>query len=122
MQGETDAEEGHSAVYAASLKGLLTQLSEDLERKDVNFVIGRLSDFDTKGKYSQHWEVIREAQMQVATEYPRGAWVNTDDLNDGVNSKGKKIANDLHYSVEGYEILGKRFADAAIELIKANRK
>ena len=46
------------------------------------------------------------------------AWVDTDDLNDGLNRKGKEIKNDLHYSAEGYKILGKRFAEACIRLIK----
>jgi len=47
----------------------------------------------------------------------RGAWVDTDDLNDGKNPQGKEIKNDLHYSVDGYKLLGQRFADKAIELI-----
>ena len=63
---------------------------------------------------------MREAQVKIAEALPRGAWVDTDDLNSGVNEKGEKIEDNLHFSVEGYKILGKRFADKAIELI--NRK
>ena len=46
MQGERDANMGLGQVYEDSLKGLYTQLSNDLGRKDINYVIGRLSDFD----------------------------------------------------------------------------
>lgn len=117
MQGERDAKDKHDQVYAKSLNGLINQLSEDLGRKDVNFVIGRLSDCVMK---SSHWVTIREAQMNVAEGSKRGAWIDTDDLNDGINKKGKKVKNDLHYTVEGYKTLGKRFAEKSIELIQKN--
>ena len=117
MQGERDAKDKHDQVYAKSLNGLINQLSEDLGRNDVNFVIGRLSDCVMN---SSHWVAIREAQMKVAEGSKRGAWVDTDDLNDGINKKGKKVKNDLHYTVEGYKILGKRFAEKSIELYSKN--
>jgi hypothetical protein len=50
----------------------------------------------------------------VAEAYPRGAWVDTDDL------KGEK--NDLHYTEDGYKKLGERYAQKSIELIKKNAK
>lgn len=116
MQGERDANEGHGTVYAASMRGLIDQLAGDLKREHINFVIGRLSDFDMDNKRYKHWTKVREAQVQVAEADKRGAWVDTDDLND----KGKpgNIKHDLHYTKDGYKILGKRFADAAIGLMK----
>lgn len=122
MQGERDAREKHSDVYAASLKGLLAQLSEDLKRNDINVVIGRLSDAGMVDNNNSHWNMVRKAQVKVADASPRGAWVDTDDLNDGINKQGKQIVNDLHYSVEGYKKLGERFAQKSIELIKKNGK
>ena len=118
MQGERDAKEQHGDVYADSLKGLIHQLRGDLGRADANVVIGRLSDFDMNNKKFAHWTMVRNAQIAVADSIPRVAWVNTDDLNDGKNQKGQIIQNDLHYSVEGYKILGQRFANKAIQLIK----
>ncbi|MEM7391633.1 MAG: sialate O-acetylesterase [Verrucomicrobiota bacterium] len=118
MQGEKDAREKHGAVYRASFEGLIDQLSVDLGRKDVNFVIGRLSDFDMDNKRYPHWTMVRDEIVKLAEANPRGAWVDTDDLNDGKNRRGKDIKNDLHYSAQGYVTLGKRFADEAIKLIK----
>ena len=118
MQGERDAKQLWGPVYAVSLKGLYDQLSKDLKRKDINFVIGRLSDFDMANKRYRHWTMVRKAQVNVAESNPRFAWVNTDDLNDGLNRGGKEIKNDLHYSAEGYKTLGKRFAESALKLIK----
>jgi hypothetical protein len=114
MQGERDAKDNQGEVYAASLKGLIAQLSEDLKRKDINFVIGRLSDSGLVGKGNPQWNVVRKAQVEVAEAYSRGAWVDTDDLN------GDK--NDLHYTEDGYKKLGERFAEKSIGLIKKNAK
>jgi hypothetical protein len=111
MQGERDAKESHGEVYASSLTGLHQQLSKDLGRDDINFVIGRLSDFDNDNKRYPHWTKVREAQVSVAEKMDAGAWVDTDDLN---NKNGK---DDLHYTAEGYDTLGNRFAEAAIKLI-----
>jgi len=83
MQGEQDAQEKYGDVYAASLRGLIAQLAKDLGRKDINFVIGRLSDFDMADSKCPHWTMVRKAQVAVAEADPRGAWVDTDDLNDG---------------------------------------
>jgi hypothetical protein len=117
MQGERDARERHGAVYAASLQGLIAQLEGDLGRKDVNFVIGRISDFDMKNARYGHWTMVREAQVKVAEASPRGAWVDTDDLND-MKRKDGTVHHDLHYTREGYKTLGARFAQEAIALIK----
>lgn len=108
MQGERDAREKHGEVYKKSFLGLLEQLQEDLGRKDIHFVIGRLSDF--KNRAYAHWDLVRKAQVEIAEESKIGAWVDTDDLN------GPK--DDLHYTKEGYKELGKRFAEKALEMIK----
>ena len=114
MQGERDAKEKHGTVYGASMAGLIKQLSDDLKRTDVNFVIGRLSDFDNDNKRYPHWTIVRDAQVKVADDdKKRGAWVDTDDLN------GPK--NGLHYTKDGYKELGKRFANKSIALVKKNQ-
>ena len=118
MQGERDAREKHGEVYAASLRGLLDQLKKDLDHSDINFVIGRLSDFDLSNEKYSHWTMIRDVQVKMATENPNMAWVNCDDLNDGLNAKGQEIKNDLHMTPAGYVTLGQRFAEKAIQLIR----
>lgn len=117
MQGERDAREGHADVYAASFRGILEQLAEDLGRSDIFFVIGRLSDFDMANERYRDWTSIRDVQVELAESSARGAWVNTDDLNDGKNRQGKDIENDLHYSAAGYVEFGRRLAREAISLI-----
>lgn len=114
MQGERDAKEQLSAAYADSMTQLIKNLRRDLNQPEMNFVIGRLSDF---GKADNvEWEKVREAQVEVATNVSRGAWVDCDDLNDKVSRDGVK-RDDLHYTREGYELLGRRYARQAKALI-----
>lgn len=79
MQGERDTREQLGNVYERSLLGLYQQLSANLNRKDINFVIGRLSDFGLTNKQYPDWNTIREIQVKVAQSNTRFAWVNTDD-------------------------------------------
>ncbi len=122
MQGERDAREKLGNVYAESLKGLIDQLEHDLGRNDVSVVIGRISDFDLRDEKYPDWTMVRQAQVEVADDLPLSAWVDTDDLNDGENAHGKSIKNNLHYSIKGYKILGERFAQKAIELIRETER
>lgn len=112
MQGERDAKESHGAVYGNSFLGVLEQLKKDLGRKDIQFVIGRLSDMDMENKRYPHWTLVREEQVKVAEVSDFGSWVDTDDLSM------KK--DNLHYDATGYKELGQRFADKAIALINAD--
>lgn len=121
MQGERDAREKHGGVYLASLKGLREQIKLDLNRDQIYFVVGRLSDFDMQNKRYPHWTKIRQVQVQFAEQNDRTLWVDTDDLNDGLNRRGKEIKNDLHYSATGYKVFGSRLAEQAIKLIKGQQ-
>ncbi len=117
MHGERDARESYADVYAESLAGLRTQLQQDLEM-NVNYVIGRISDWDLKSEKYPEWGKIRDVQVQFAESESGVVWIDTDDLNSGLASNGKIYDNNLHYSVEGYRLLGQRFAEAAILLIR----
>ena len=109
MQGESDAQRGLADTYEANLRGLIAQLRGDLKRPDVAVVIGRLSEFKNG---QADWDKVRAAQVKVAETDPLASWVDTDKLN------APKVA--LHYSLKGYEELGRRFAAKAVEL--ANKK
>jgi len=115
MQGESDL---NNTAYDAYLKELLEQLQADLDFKEINVVIGRISDsgLDVQKRLEGRL-TIRRIQQEFAEADPRGAWIDTDDLNDKM--KDGKMINDLHYTKEGYQTLGERFAEKAIALIKA---
>lgn len=116
MQGERDAREQLSAAYAPALKQLIANLRRDLKRPDMYFVIGRISDCH---KGQPHWDAVRKAQVDVAMQDPRGAWVDTDDCNNKL-ARGKR-RNDLHYTREGYGLFGRRLAHQALALIEGKK-
>ncbi|WP_437223317.1 sulfatase-like hydrolase/transferase [Planctomicrobium sp. SH661] len=107
MQGERDHQEDDTTrTYRDNLKTLYQQLTEDLGREDIHWVIGRLSDARLG---TPNWDTIRQIQVDVAEEHPLASWIDTDDLN-GPN-------NEVHCPPEGYAEMGRRFAQAAIDLI-----
>lgn len=114
MQGERDAKEGLSAAYSDAMQQLIGNLRRDLKQPKMNFVIGRLSDFGRPD--NAHWQNVRKAQVAVAEGDKHGSWVDCDDLND--KGVGDNKRNDLHYTKEGYELLGRRFARQAKALIE----
>ena len=117
MQGERDANGGGQPAYKDALQQLITKLRRDLERPDMNIVIGRLSD---AGGNKESWAAMRKIQMEIVNEDPSGAWVDCDDLNDRM--KDGKVQNAVHYErPEGYIILGQRFARQGHALIKGEK-
>lgn len=107
MQGERDHQEDVTTkAYQANLTALYQQLTEDLNREDINWVIGRLSDARLG---TPNWDSIRTIQVEVAKNHPHAAWIDTDDLNGPDNG--------VHCPPEGYRKMGLRFAEQAIKLI-----
>ncbi|NCG26281.1 MAG: acetyl xylan esterase [Verrucomicrobiales bacterium] len=118
MQGERDAKENLGVAYTDAMKQLINNLRRDLKQPNMYFVIGRLSDHLKESHES--WTAVRKSQVAVAEDDPLGAWVDCDDLN---NKKGKdgKTHDDLHYTKEGYALLGKRYARQAKLLIDGKK-
>jgi hypothetical protein len=114
MQGETDAGNGWGSVYEKSFVGLLEQLKQDLAIKEMNFVVGRINE---------HWlekkdgELMRQVLQKLGTEHANGDWIDTDDINRGVNPWGGYSFEDGHYPPAGYVVMGQRFAKTACKLI-----
>lgn len=117
MQGERDAKEKLDAAYGDTLKQLIANLRRDLKQPEMNFVIGRLSDCMKAD--DAPWQAVRQAQVEISKADRRGAWVDCDDLNDKVTN-GRKV-DGLHYTKEGYELLGRRYVRQAKALIEGKK-
>lgn len=122
MQGEADAGSGWGGVYEASFYGLLEQLKQDLGIEEIHFVVGRINDFGLDPGKSTERERVREIQVKLGEENANGAWIDTDDLNRGVNPWGGYSLCDGHFPPPAYRIMGKRFARAACRLIDPGMK
>jgi hypothetical protein len=122
MQGEADAKAGWGSVYEASFMGVLDQIKNDLKIDEINFVVGRINDFWTDPEQFPDGKLVREIQVNLGEKNPNGAWINTDDLNYGINPWGGFSLDDGHFPPPGYRIMGQRFAKAACQLIDPDMK
>ena len=107
MQGESDGGRGLGPVYEESFFRLLRRIKEDLERKDLGFVIGRINNSRVS---DPNWRAMRDAQVKLAEDTDHGEWIDTDDLSGPENG--------VHFPKENYSKLGQRFAEKAIDLIR----
>ena len=113
MQGESDGGRGLAPAYEKSFLRMLNRIKNDLERKDVAFVIGRINDSRMS---DPNWTAMRKVLVKLAENTEHGEWIDTDDLSEPENG--------VHFPKESYPILGSRFAQKAITLIrkKSERK
>ena len=107
MQGESDGGRGLGPVYEESFLRLLRRIKEDLERKDLGFVIGRINNSRMS---DPNWKAMRDAQVKLAEDTDHGEWIDTDDLSGPEHG--------VHFPKENYSKLGQRFAEKAIDLIR----
>lgn len=117
MQGEADARNGWGRVYEKSFLGVLDQFRQDLKIRDINFVIGRINDFWIDPDQFPDGNLVRSIQQKLGEEHANGDWVDTDDLNRGVNPWGGYSFDDGHFPPAGYRVMGQRFAKKACLLI-----
>jgi len=119
MQGEADAESGWAASYEKSFLGLLERIKADLGVGKIHFVVGRINDFWLE---KQDGKAIRDILAKLGDDHANGAWIDTDDLNRGVNPWGGFSFEDGHFPPAGYVIMGQRFARQACLLLDPDLK
>lgn len=119
MQGEADSENRWASVYEKNFLTLVNQLKTDLGMDKIQFVVGRINDYWLQKPDGQ---AMREVLMKLGDEHENGAWINTDDLNQGVNPWGGYSFIDGHFPPSGYVVMGQRFAKEACRLIQPDFK
>jgi hypothetical protein len=122
MQGEEDARMGWDSVYEKSFNGVLEKLKQDLKVTKISYVVGRINDYWTTGKGLKDGDLVRATLVKLGETGANAAWINTDDLNKGVNPWGGYDECDGHYSPHAYRVIGQRFARKACLLIDPNMK
>lgn len=103
MQGESDADATNAGLYQSRLTAFIADVRATFGAS-LPFVIGRLSSGQTYIP-AQHLETVRAAQDAVAAADPLTAIISTD---------GFAMNGDLlHFSADGQQELGARFAGEA---------
>lgn len=112
MQGESDADctEEIAFRYQDNLTTLMGLIRTALGADDIPVVIGRISNSGqvASGLVWEHMEIVRYAQAAYVESDSAAALVaSTDDYG---------YSDPWHYDTEGYVDLGRRFAEAVLEL------
>jgi hypothetical protein len=86
--------------------GVHDQLRADLGVEDVHFVVGRIHDFWKDPQQFPDGEQIREIQVGLGGKHTKGPWIDTDDLNRGVNPWGGYSLRDGQFPPPAYRVMG----------------
>lgn len=105
VQGESDANPRDAAAYEMAIGDMLSSLRTDLDAPDLIALMG----FNTKfgdGKVPSIARVV-EAQQAMATRDSRCRYVDTS---------GATLANIYHFDAEGMLDVGRRYAEALLQV------
>jgi hypothetical protein len=86
---------------------LVNDWRTDLDSPELPVVFAQIANTTTPEKYP-NWEIVQEQQAGV--RLPFVAMITTDDL---------ALQDPVHFTTESYRIVGKRFAEAFLELLEA---
>jgi len=104
-QGESNSGD---ATWPTKVNAIYTSLLKDLglQAKQVPLLAGELVNSDQGGACAGHNAIIAKLPQTIATSYV-------------ISSKGCPAASDkLHFTSEGYRILGKRYGIQMLQLLK----
>ena len=109
VQGESDANPRDAENYAAALAKMLASLRKDLAAPDLIAMLAVNTRFG--GGNNAYLPKIIESQQAVAAADDRCVYVDTS---------AASIANNVHFDAAGTLAVGRMFADALIEIEKAD--
>lgn len=104
MQGESDADKRYRAkAYGSKLSSFIASMRQHVGDPELPFILGRIRDAG-----QPHADMVRAAQVSVATNIPNVYWFDTDDL--------PWLPDGIHYDEPSMIELGHRFADIVLSL------
>jgi hypothetical protein len=78
----------------------------DLNQPDLPVVFAQIGSNTRPNRYP-NWKVVQEQQSSVSLPYCK--MITTDDL---------ALADTVHFTTESYQVIGRRFAEAYLEITK----
>jgi hypothetical protein len=116
-QGIDDAIHGRfAAEYGKNVAALIAVLRKRFNAQDAPFVLARsvnsrIAQPTPDPNETSPMSAVRRAQVQLAVDVPRVAWINVDD---------QPNVNTHHFTAAGQLVLGQRFADAFLTQERAS--
>ena len=107
LQGESDAKANKGDEYKKNLTGFIADMREKFKTPEMPFVIARVKDH-IQGRPGEA-NKVRDAQVKVAESDKNCEWFDTDDCS---------LFNPGHYDGPGLIVIGNRFAEKLLKVIK----
>lgn len=108
FQGETDAltpsdsSRAHVAErWGPAFERFVVRWRQDLDVPDLPVVFAQIGSLGADSSKFQNWRAIQQQQARVSG--PNVQMIRT---------RGLPLRDELHYTTEGYRVIGRRFADA----------
>ena len=139
MQGEEDAQPHLAPVYDKNFRSMLQRLKRDLRlagqgdavSKGLKLVLGELNDYGLGLVIEPHWRQIQAQQKALVLELsgPLAEYLTEDQGGIAIKDQHGPAAilvvcrdlplheDSLHFTAEGYHLLGQRFAKAAVKIL-----
>jgi len=108
-QGESDSKPGLAQAYAKKLHALVARFRKELKAKNVPFIAGQMGQFEER-PWSDDKKLVDQAHQDLSKHVSNSAFVSSD----GLKHKGDKV----HFDADSYRELGRRYADAYLQLVK----
>jgi len=113
-QGESDAFEDKIPVYESKLNKLFTFFRKYAGKDSLPIIMGELGSYPVSEKMKANWSSINEIIHQAASTDKHCSLVSTGDL--------KPKEDNIHFNSPSQRILGQRYADAYLKLMKKRRE
>lgn len=108
-QGESDSNDESAVVYEEKLHALIDRFRSKLNAPDVPFIVGQMGQFEER-PWTDSKKLVDKAHRHLPRALPHTAFVSSD----GLSHKGDVI----HFSADAYRELGRRYAEAYLDLIE----
>jgi len=114
FQGESDAMEPSQypditlrpTKWADDFSVFVSDIRKDLNVAELPVVFAEIGTTTAPDNFP-NWEIVQEQQRKV--QLPFVAMITTDDL---------MLKDEVHFTTESYKIIGKRFAEAYLDLLQ----
>lgn len=110
-QGESDATQEDIINYKTELVKLIQNFRSSVGNDSLPFIMGELGLYAKDGEYAACRDTINTILKEIANNDPYSQLVHTGDLEYKENDPG-------HFNAEALRILGERYADKYLMLLK----
>ncbi|MDA8698030.1 sialate O-acetylesterase [Rhodopirellula sp.] len=106
-QGESDSNSEKAPLYRKELRELVERFRHEFNSPEVPFLVGQMGQFEER-PWDEYRKQVDDVHRSLKTQIPRVAFVSSD----GLGHRGDQV----HFDSAAYRELGRRYAEAYLEM------